>query len=106
MSRLRTGLFSLSITIGLGLNSASAVAATDEDIAEAGDWVQLLLPISGYIGTWITKDKQGAAQLTKSLAAMGLTAQAIKFTSDRARPDGTDTRSFPSDHTTAAFGGA
>lgn len=73
-----------------------------ENLAEAGDIVQLLLPLGGYVAG----DKQGAYQLTKVLLGSGATAHVFKATAERLRPDGGDARSFPSGHTTAAYAGA
>ena len=78
----------------------------DKDLAEIGDWVQILLPVSGYVGTWITGDKEGAFQLTKALSGAGISAHTFKFLAERGRPDASDKRSFPSGHTTAAFAGS
>ena len=94
------------LAVALSVHAPTTFAASDEDIAEAGDIVQILLPISGYVGAWIAGDKEGAFQLTKALGAAGITAQTIKFTGARLRPDGTDKNSFPSGHTTAAYSGA
>lgn len=90
----------------LSLGGARADAATDEDLAKIGDWVQFLIPLSGYAGAWIARDKAGAIQLTKAIAASGLTAYTVKFSAERLRPDGTDSSTFPSDHATAAYSGA
>lgn len=86
--------------------SPAAMANSAEDYEEIGDWVQILIPASGYVGTWITKDKQGAYQLTKALAGAGISAHFFKFAAERTRPNASDQRSFPSGHTTAAFGGS
>jgi hypothetical protein len=86
--------------------NANAASEKDKDIAEIGDWVQILLPVSGYVGAWITGDKEGAYQLTKVLGAAGISAQIFKAAAARGRPDAKDDRSFPSGHTTAAFAGS
>ncbi len=90
------------------LPALNAIAASekDKDIAEIGDWVQILLPVSGYVGAWITGDKAGAYQLTKVLGAAGISAHIFKAAAARGRPDAKDDRSFPSGHTTAAFAGS
>ena len=44
--------------------------------------------------------------MTKVISAASITAHTIKFSASRLRPDGTDSRSFPSGHTTAAYSGA
>jgi membrane-associated phospholipid phosphatase len=104
LSAQRIGAILCGILIFLG--GPEVRAASDEEIAEAGDIVQLLLPLGGYVGAWITGDKQGAFQLTKVIAASSITAHTIKFSASRVRPDGTDSLSFPSGHTTAAYSGA
>lgn len=86
--------------------NANAASEKDKDLAEIGDWVQILLPISGYVGAWISRDKEGAYQLTKALLGAGASAHVFKAAASRVRPDATDERSFPSGHTTAAYGGA
>jgi len=94
------------ITVAWSPAAAPATSESAKDLAEIGDWVQILIPASGYVGTWITRDKQGAYQLTKALAGAGLSAHLFKQVAERGRPDATDARSFPSGHTTAAFGGS
>jgi len=95
-----------SVMLACSPAALSATSESAQDLAEIGDWVQILLPVSGYVGTWITKDKQGAYQLTKALAGSGLSAHLFKQLAERGRPDATDARSFPSGHTTAAFAGS
>ena len=110
--RSRTWFGRAAITLASGsffflpaLN-AHAASERDKELAEIGDWVQILLPISGYVGTWITGDKEGAYQLTKVLGSAGITAHVFKAAAARGRPDAKDDRSFPSGHTTAAFAGS
>ncbi|MDJ0916988.1 MAG: phosphatase PAP2 family protein [Woeseiaceae bacterium] len=88
--------------------AADSKANSDKvaDLAEAGDWVQILLPVGGYLGAWAQGDKEGAIQLTKALGAAGVSAHFFKQVAERGRPDATDSRSFPSGHTTAAFAGS
>ncbi|MDJ0940695.1 MAG: phosphatase PAP2 family protein [Woeseiaceae bacterium] len=92
--------------LAMGLVGTARAQSDDEALAEAGDWVQILLPAGGYVGAWITGDKQGAIQLTKALGAAGVSAHFFKQVAERGRPDATDSRSFPSGHTTAAFAGS
>ena len=108
VSRRLAVVFGSGLLVMTSLSPASSWAASEsaEDYAEIGDWVQILLPASGYVGTWITGDKEGAYQLTKALAGAGISAHFFKQLAERTRPDATDTRSFPSGHTTAAFAGS
>lgn len=105
----RAAAFAVALPLTL-LSFSPALAAganqDDKDLAEIGDWVQILLPASAYVGTWITGDKEGAFQLTKALAGAGASAHVFKAVAERGRPDASDSRSFPSGHTTAAFGGS
>ena len=94
------------ITFSWSPAAMSATSQSAKDLAEIGDWVQILIPAGAYVGTWITKDRQGAYQLTKALAGAGASAHLFKFLAERGRPDASDARSFPSGHTTAAFGGS
>jgi hypothetical protein len=82
------------------------VHASDQDIVDAGDALQILLPASGYLGTIIAKDKEGAIMLTKSLVTQGVVVWAGKQAAGKFRPQGTSTESYPSGHTAAAFTGA
>lgn len=83
-----------------------AHAANKDDVEDAGDVVQILLPSFAYISTGITRDKEGTTQFTKSLFTSLITTGLGKLASDKLRPQGTNTLSFPSGHTTAAFSGA
>ena len=100
------GIFIVAAIATIAAATSRAESGKDADLTEAGDWVQILLPVGGYVGTWIQGDKQGAYQLTKALGAASISAHFFKQTAERGRPDGTDTRSFPSGHTTAAFSGS
>lgn len=82
------------------------VHASDQDIVDAGDALQILLPASGYLGTIIAKDKEGAIMLTKSLVTQGVVVWSGKQIAGKFRPQGTSTESYPSGHTAAAFTGA
>jgi len=80
--------------------------ASDQDIVDAGDALQYLLPASAYLGTIIAKDKEGAIMYTKSLVTQGVIVAAGKEIASKFRPSGTSNKSFPSGHTAAAFSGA
>ncbi|MBY7997759.1 phosphatase PAP2 family protein [Vibrio fluvialis] len=79
---------------------------TDDGYVEAGDYIQLLVPASGYLAAWLNDDWEGAKQLTYSVATTAGIVQATKFTVGRIRPNAANNVSFPSGHTSAAFSGA
>jgi len=91
----------LSIFI-LCLNNLNAKS----DIEKIGDYLQFLIPAYGlYLGIQ-NNDTKGIKQLSKSVISTSLSTQILKHTIKRQRPDGSDTNSFPSGHTSAAFSGA
>lgn len=107
--RRRARLFIAVVAIWLNIQAltlSKPARAENKDITEAGDVVQLLLPMSAYLATWLKGDKEGAMQLSKAGLAAGLSTHIFKTAAERRRPDATDTRSFPSGHTTAAYVGA
>lgn len=85
---------------------ATGARGADNNLQEAGDWVQILLSIGGYIGTWAAGDREGAYQLTKTLIGAGVSAHVFKNLAERTRPNASNSKSFPSGHTTAAFAGS
>jgi membrane-associated phospholipid phosphatase len=76
-----------------------------DEVEEAGDIIQIALPLGVYGATFAINDTDGRMQLYKSFATtMGVT-YALKYGLNRPRPSGGD-HSFPSGHTSAAFSGA
>lgn len=71
-------------------------------ISEVGDVVQIALPAAGLIGALWIGDTEGAWQVTKGVAATAAITHTLKFGVERLRPDGTESNSFPSGHTSAA----
>jgi membrane-associated phospholipid phosphatase len=86
-----------------------AVLANEGDanqIAEAGDTTQFL-PLAAGVGVSLgSKDYQGFKQLAYAGLSTGAIVHLFKSTNDKYRPDGTDTKSFPSGHTAASFSGS
>jgi membrane-associated phospholipid phosphatase len=80
--------------------------ARDERIETYGDVIQLLIPISAYGTTYFLDDQEGRIQFYKSFSSTVLVTQILKYTVNEERPNGNDTKSFPSGHTSAAFQGA
>jgi len=93
----------LAVFAGIVLPAAGSAAERDEKIIEAGDWLQILLPVSALGVTVARKDRVGTKQLAyTTLAALG-TTYVVKYTVARTRPDESEATSFPSGHTCAAF---
>ena len=87
--------------------------AEDEDITDAGDYLQIILPTIAGVSTLFAGnpegglvDKEGFYQFSKSLGASLATMGVGKGISGKLRPDASDRSSHPSGHTTAAFAGA
>ena len=73
---------------------------TASDVGAAGlSLAALGLPIA-------QGDTQGAFQAAGSLGAAALITTGLKYTFPELRPDGSDRKSFPSGHTSAAFAAA
>jgi hypothetical protein len=70
-----------------------------------GDIMQVILPTSAMISTFVQGDFDGSLQYTKGFATAYGVVQGMKISFDRKRPKGTS-NSFPSGHTAAAFSGA
>ena len=93
----------LAMLAGIMLPAATAASERDEKIIEAGDWLQILLPVGALGTTLVKKDWVGTKELTyTTLASLG-TTYAIKYTVARTRPDESEATSFPSGHTASAF---
>ena len=93
----------LTMLAGIVLPAASAASERDEKIIEAGDWLQILLPVTALGVTVAKKDWVGTKELTyTTLVSLGST-YVIKYTVSRARPDENEATSFPSGHTASAF---
>lgn len=100
----------VSISLVLTPNTVQANSEIYEgqsgSISEIGDVVQIALPAGAMIGSLWIGDTEGAWQLTKGIATTAAITHALKFGYERLRPDGSETNSFPSGHTSAAFSGA
>ena len=75
----------------------------------AGDYLQIAIPLSGFIYSAIIGDWRGTGQLGLSFGATWATTEILKKTIREERPDapeGSHGDTFPSGHTSAAFAGA
>jgi len=80
--------------------------SNQDNIEKIGDYIQLIIPISAWATTLALGDTKGQIDFYKSFGATIATTQALKYTIDEQRPDGSDNLSFPSGHTSASFQGA
>ena len=84
----------------------SSSNAQTSNIEKSGDIIQIALPITAFVSTFIWKDQQKAPiQFVKTMGASFTITHAIKRLINKERPNGGD-YSFPSGHTSAAFTGA
>ncbi len=88
------------------LRSILFATSQQDTIEQAGTYVQIILPLSAWTTTLILDDTQGQIDFYKSFGATFATTHILKKTVKRTRPDGSDTQSFPSGHTSASFQGA
>ncbi|GGX53851.1 phosphatase PAP2 family protein [Saccharospirillum salsuginis] len=93
-----------SMTLAILLGLASATPA--DEWTTAGDVLQIALPLTALTATFTLDDPEGRTALVGSYATTLGASYVLKYTVDRERPDGSDTRSFPSAHTASAFSGA
>ena len=64
------------------------------------------LPAYAASISYLKGDEQGLAQLIQSEAVTLAAVEALKISTHRTRPDGTDDKSFPSAHTAVSFSAA
>lgn len=108
LRRVRRIIF-FAITLALVSNSTFA---QDNNVTEAGDALQYLMPLmavgstlvaNGPEGGWV--DREGFYQATKSQAAILMTQVLWKQIAKGYRPNFGSTESYPSGHTAGACGG-
>ncbi|MCL1122940.1 phosphatase PAP2 family protein [Shewanella surugensis] len=74
------------------------------DIERSGDIIHLLLPAAAMSATLIYEDNyKGSIQLIESVGVSRLSVEALKYSIDKTRPDGSNDDSFPSGHTADTF---
>ena len=99
MSKRSIGLFLFLISLSLHADRYNTVE-------RAGDVMVLLLPATAYAKTLYEYDGQGALQFSLGLSTTMATTFTLKYTIDAERPNGDNSRSFPSGHSAAAFSSA
>ncbi len=104
--RLWRGASCLVLASGLLLDGPGAALASNDELEEAGDILQYVLPLSAAASTFIANDPEGRWQYAQSFLAMQAVMQSLKFVAAKQRPASHGLDSFPSGHTAAAFSGA
>jgi len=77
-----------------------------KNIEKYGDIIQILIPSAAYGTTYYLNDKEGRNQFYKSFFSTFGTTHLLKRIVKEERPNGNNTQSFPSGHTSASFQGA
>ena len=101
----------LLFVITAGGMHISAFPAHANDLTEAGDVLQIALPVTAFLSTYLYDDPEGRGQFSKSFLTSWATVYGIKVVGNKVRPGDVDPEeegnlSFPSGHTMGAFSGA
>lgn len=89
------------------LLSSSTLKAQSRSGVEASTDVAMFVPaVAGFGVALANGDYKGMLQLGESLVASVAVSYALKYTVKKRRPDGSDNRSFTSNHTGFSFAGA
>ncbi len=94
----------LAKNILLSALAASSLQAEWQE--EAGDILQIAIPLAGLGGTYLADDTEGRWMFAKGFGLNMVVVHTTKFAVDKWRPKGQNPDTFPSGHTAAAFGGA
>lgn len=90
----------------LGLFCMSANASASSTLETSGDVLHLLLPATALGATLFYEQDngyQGSVELIKAAVSNRLVVEALKYSVDKQRPDGSGDDSFPSGHTADSF---
>ncbi len=104
---LRYNIFMFNRLLIMIMLFVSQIAVANENTIEyIGDGLAVIIPAAAYGSTFYMDDHDGRIQFYKAIGASTATTYVLKYTVQRERPDGSNTRSFPSAHTMFAFQGA
>ncbi len=81
-------------------------AVADDDFTRAGDVLATALPLTALTATFTLDDPDGRNALLGAYTVTLGSTYLLKHTVSRERPDGSNSLSFPSAHTSSAFAGA
>ncbi len=79
------------------------VFSQNETVKTSGDVILFVLPIAAIGSTLIHKDKKGTWQFAKGFLVNGAVSYGLKAIINKERPDGSNSNSFPSGHTSITF---
>lgn len=96
----------LVIAVLAALRVGAAAAAPDADLTRVGHWASYALPGAALAHETTRSDMAGARQMALTWLATEASAELIKQTTGRLRPDGSNQLSFPSGHAARAFAAA
>ena len=96
----------LACAAGALMTAAPAQASSEDDWATASDVVRAALVVAAVGTPVVEEDWEGMRQAGMSLGATYLVTEGLKQTFPTMRPDGSDNRSFPSNHTSLSFAAA
>ena len=82
-----------------------AYAQGKSNTKKAGDVIQVLIPATAYVTTFIQNDEEGRNQFYKSFFLNLCVTYGLKLAVNKPRPENRGNYSFPSGHTSAAFQG-
>ena len=100
MRDLKTVLFIFLFSVGsLGAQSWGEKSW----IEQTGDVFAYGMPLVSLSSSVVLEDYEGSKQFLAAFGASMGTTYVLKFSVQRERPDGSDTRSFPSGHSAATF---
>jgi len=90
----------------MGLALAMPIVAAQNRIETAGDVLQIALPLTALMATIAQDDPAARNGLLLSYGSTFALTHVLKNTVKKERPNGRNTLSFPSGHTSSAFSGA
>lgn len=96
----------MSCCIGLALSMSMSTVSAQDLIETAGDVLQIALPLTALASTFSQDDAAGRKALLTSYGSTFVLTHLLKNTVNKERPNGRNTLSFPSGHTSSAFSGA
>lgn len=101
---MRNKIFLLLIFICL-INCVVKAQSRDA-VKTSTDILMFATPAASFITTLVIGDYKGMKQLVFGAATSIAASYVLKYSVNKQRPDGSDFRSFPSNHTAMAFQGA
>jgi membrane-associated phospholipid phosphatase len=97
-------LFPLIIDSLKAQEDSSREIKYEKGLQDAGDAIQLALPVTAYLATLLESDKTGRWQFIKAFGTNLTITYVLKYAINKPRPEGaTDGLAFPSGHTSVAF---